>query len=355
MSSNEIITGADIKANTIAKPEIQPYILIIGGSGSLGKMLIKDYLLKNYNIINYSRDENKHWFIENELKEFIKNKQVINIIGDISDEIKLRTTILQYMPSIIIIASAMKHIDRCEIDFHSSIKNNVLGVEHIYNICITYNNIIRTFLKTICYISTDKACNPISTYGLCKGLSEKIIQNLAQTLSSMNILTKCICVRYGNVLNSRGSIIEIIKNKLFKGESLVLTHPRMTRFIMTLQQSVDLINYAIEYANSGDIVVRDVPSMLISDLLELYTEQYNIEHMTSLNIQHGSIRFIEKIHEELINDTQSMFTIKHGDYYHITSPLTSTPCSQNIFTLSSDKSLITKLNLKLLLQTNNLL
>lgn len=343
--------------NKIDNTEIENnVILIIGGSGSLGKMLINDYLLKKYKIINYSRDENKHWFIENEFKEHVKNKIILNVIGDISDETKLRNTILQYKPTIIIVASAMKHIDRCETDYHSSIKNNITGVENLYNICVSYFNIIQTFLKTICYISTDKACNPISTYGLCKGLSEKIIQNLALTLYDMKSSIKCVCVRYGNVLNSRGSIIEIIKNKLYKGESLILTHPKMTRFIMTLQQSVDLINYAIENANSGDIIVRNVPSMLISDLLELYIEQYNLEHITSpLIIKHGSIRFIEKIHEELINDTQSMFTTKYGDYFHISSPLSSTPSSNNIYTLSSDKSLISKNDLKLLLQINNLI
>lgn len=317
-------------------------ILIIGGSGSLGKTLIKKYINDNL-IFNMSRDENKHWSLE---LEFNKHENLKNLIGDISQYEKLEEYILTYKPNIIIVASAMKHIDRCELDTFSSFKNNTEGMLNLQKFINKYNdNLI--YLESICFVSTDKACNPISTYGICKAFSEKILQNIAYNLRERNI--KCVNIRYGNVLDSRGSIIPILKERIKNNQDIYLTNEKMTRFIMSLNQSVELIEHAIKFGKNGETVIYNVPSMLIKDLIELFCEKYNKDYKLS------QIRFIEKLHEELINETQSMYTYKNKNFYHIKPVFDNEIINNNTFILSSDKEVISKDKLKNLLESYNFL
>jgi UDP-N-acetylglucosamine 4,6-dehydratase len=312
---------------------INQKILIIGGSGSLGKTLIKKYLNDNTLYI-MSRDENKHWNLE---LEFNKHINLINLIGDFSDYNKTEEYILKYKPNYIIIASAMKHIDRCELDTYSSFKNNTEGMYNLQKFINKYKENL-DYLQGICFVSTDKACNPISTYGICKALSEKISQNIAFNLKDTHI--KCVNIRYGNVLDSRGSIIPILKTRIENGQPLFLTNENMTRFIMTLDQSVELIDYALNSGKNGETIVYDVPSMYIKDLLEIFCEKFNITYSLS------EMRFVEKIHEELINETQSLFTYKNKHFYHIKPAFNNKFETKNPYILSSDKSIVSKEELK---------
>lgn len=312
-------------------------ILIIGGSGSLGKTLIKKYLYSN-TIYNMSRDENKHWQLE---LEFNKHHNLINLIGDMSDYNKLEEYILTYNPNYIIVASAMKHIDRCEFDTISSFKNNSEGMFNLYRFIIKYKKDL-PYIKGICFVSTDKACNPISTYGITKALSEKINQNIAYFCKDTYI--KCVSIRYGNVLDSRGSIIPILKNKIENNQPLFLTNEKMTRFIMTLDQSVELIEYALLHGENGETLIYDVPSMYIKDLIEIFCEKYNVDYTLT------NMRFVEKIHEELINETQSLFSYKKDKFIHI-KPAYENMVNNEHYILSSDKRVVSKDNLKILLKS----
>ena len=312
-------------------------ILIIGGSGSLGKTLIKKYLNSNTLYI-MSRDENKHWQLE---LEFNKHSNLINLIGDMSDYNKLEEYILTYNPNYIIVANAMKHIDRCEFDTTSSFKNNTEGMYNLYKLVNRYKKEL-TYLKGICFVSTDKACNPISTYGISKALSEKVNQNIAYVCINSNI--KCVNIRYGNVLDSRGSIIPILKTRIDNNQPLFLTNEKMTRFIMTLDQSVELIEYALLQGKNGETIIYDVPSMYIKDLIELFCEKYNVTYSLT------KMRFVEKIHEELINETQSLFSYKKDKFIHI-KPAFENMINEEPYILSSDKRVISKDNLKILLQS----
>lgn len=311
-------------------------ILIIGGSGSLGKTLIQKYLYSNV-IYNMSRDENKHWQLD---LEFNKNPNLINLIGDMSDYLKLEEYILTYKPNYIIVACAMKHIDRCEFDTHSSFKNNIEGMYNLYKM-VNRHKYQLSYLKGICFVSTDKACNPISTYGVSKALSEKINQNIAYLCRDSDI--KCVNIRYGNVLDSRGSIIPILKTRIEKSQPLFLTNKNMTRFIMTLDQSVELIEYALVNGKNGETIIYDVPSMYIKDLMELFCEKYNVTYTLS------NMRFMEKIHEELVNETQSLFSYKNNNFIHI-KPAFEDMINQEPYVLSSDKKVVSKNELKVLLQ-----
>lgn len=281
-------------------------IFIFGGSGSLGGELLDRYL-KDNTIINYSRDETKHW----QMSLKYKSNNLSCIIGDIRDYDKVEKSLLRENPHIIIIASALKHIDRCEYDVSECIKTNLLGPQNILD-AIEKNNNNLTQLQCVTFISTDKSCSPVNAYGMAKALSMKLMVEKSLYIKDI----KFVCVTYGNVLNSRGSIIQILNTIGTDplATHFTLTHPNMTRFIMTLEQSVDLIEHAILYAESGDIVVPHIVSMKVQDLIELFSEKYNKP------IAIGKLRPGEKMLEMLINDTQAMSMVKGDNYYYIKPP-----------------------------------
>jgi len=303
-------------------------ILIFGGTGSLGKKLIERYIETN-EIINYSRDECKHWKLE--LK--YKGKNLKNIIGNISNKERVENSLLRENPNIIIIAAAMKHIDKCEYASSESIDINLIGVQNILN-SVEKNQNNLTMLETVLFVSTDKACSPINIYGMCKSLSEKLVIEKSFYMPKF----KFVCTRYGNVLNSRGSIIPILHDlgKNPKIKEFSLTHEKMTRFIMTLDESVDLIEYAILYADNGDIVIPKLKTMYIKDLFDIFSKLYNKP------IQIIGLRVGEKLNEMLINDTQSARTIEKEKYYHIKSNYINKIINENFYEYHSGQNIITK-------------
>jgi UDP-glucose 4-epimerase len=288
-------------------------ILVFGGTGSLGYEITQRYLDNNI-IYNFSRDECKHWNMKlNFINNNNKNKNNLNfIIGDIFNYDKVLNTISRVNPDIIIIAAAMKHVDQCEINQEQCLNTNLIGVKNILNSI----EILKDKLKIECvlFVSSDKACSPINTYGMCKAISEQLIIEKAYYIKDI----KFINIRYGNVLNSRGSIIPLLHN-IGKDEhktNFTLTHPDMTRFVMTLEQSVDLIEYAILNGESGDTIIPELVSMNVIDLVELFSEKYE-KPIVKIDIRPG-----EKMLESLINETQSVRLVKQNNFYHIKSIFT---------------------------------
>ena len=165
----------------------------------------------------------------------------------------------------------MKHIDKAEYESNECINTNLLGTQNVLN-CIETHKDQLTNLKQVCFVSTDKACSPVNLYGMTKSLSECLMVEKSKFIKSI----KFICVRYGNVLNSRGSIIPLLhkigKNKLYKNYKI--TDRRMTRFVMTLEQSVKLIEHALVYGENGDIVIPKLISCKIIDMLTIFSEKY---------------------------------------------------------------------------------
>lgn len=281
-------------------------ILFFGGSGSLGNAFIQKNIHNN-KIINYSRDENKHW--EMDIK--YQSKNLKSIIGDIRDLSRVEETILRENPNIIIIASALKHVDRCELSVTEAIKTNFEGVMNILNSVEKYDTQLAN-LECVLFISTDKACEPTNVYGCCKALSESAVIEK----SFYNKRVKFISVRYGNVVNSRGSIIPLLHTigKDVNKKHFTITHEDMTRFLMTLEQSVDLIEYAISNAESGDIVLPELISIKIKDLVEIFSEMYN-KPIVITGIRPG-----EKMLESLISETQSYRLIQDNNGYYFIKP-----------------------------------
>ena len=280
-------------------------ILIFGGSGSLGYEITKRYI-ENNTIYNFSRDECKHW---NMKLDFNHHSNLNFIIGDIINKRKVENSIVRVNPDIIIIAAAMKHVDQCEINAEQCINTNMLGVKNILDMIELHKDKLK--LKTTLFVSTDKACSPINTYGMAKAISEQLMIEKAYYIKYI----KFVNIRYGNVLNSRGSIIPLLHNigNDDRKKYFTLTHPDMTRFVMTLKQSVDLIEYAILDGESGETIIPELISMKMIDLLEIFSKKYNKP------IKVISIRPGEKMLESLINPTQAGRICKKNSYYHIKS------------------------------------
>jgi FlaA1/EpsC-like NDP-sugar epimerase len=244
---------------------INKKILLIGGSGSLGNEFIHRYVDTN-EIYVYSRDECKHWSMQ---LNYNHHKNLHFIIGNISNEAKLRQTMVRHNFHIVINAAAMKHIDKCEYESNECLDINIIGSQNLLNVIETHQKEF-TNLECCCFISTDKACSPVNLYGMSKAISETLFIEKSRFLKNI----KFIVVRYGNVLNSRGSIIPLL-NDIGKNPDVfnfTLTDENMTRFVMTLEQSVELITHAITHGESGDIVIPKLISCKIKDLIDIFSE-----------------------------------------------------------------------------------
>lgn len=293
-------------------------ILIIGGTGSLGTKLTQRYLDDN-ELYLYSRDECKHWSMQ---LEFKNHPNLHFIIGNIADKEKIKQTLMRHNFDVIIMAAALKHIDKCEYETDQCINTNLFGTKNVLDE-IENNLKLLTNLKSVCFISTDKACSPVNIYGMTKAASECLMIEKAIYIPSI----KFVSVRYGNVLNSRGSIIPMLHRL---GESVDVPHfkitdRRMTRFVMTLDQSVDLVEHALIYAESGDIVIPKLVSCNVIDLIEIFSELYNKP------IVDDKLRPGEKMLESLINETQSL-RLEHGPdgYMYIRPPFKNIISLKNI-------------------------
>jgi UDP-glucose 4-epimerase len=233
------------------------------------------------------------------------------IIGDIRNLNSVETAILRVQPHIIVIMAALKHIDRCEYAVDECIQTNCNGPMNVLN-AVEKNNDRITSLECVVMVSTDKACEPTNVYGMAKAIAESAV--VEKSLYVKN--RKFVNIRYGNVLNSRGSIIPILHEKGSDPNvtEFTLTHPDMTRFVMTLKQSVDLIQHAIDHAESGDTVIPELISMRLIDLMEIFSEKYGKP------VRITGLRPGEKLLESLISETQSMRLVDGPNGYKYIKP-----------------------------------
>ncbi|HRN78514.1 MAG TPA: polysaccharide biosynthesis protein [Candidatus Dependentiae bacterium] len=327
-------------------------ILITGGTGYLGRALTTEILKYNpHRIVIFSRDEVKHF---NCSKIFNNNPKIQYVIGDIRNyESLLRVT---KGIDIVLHAAALKRIDILETNVCECIQTNIIGSQHIFDACVANN------VNTVLFVSTDKACLPINTYGACKFISEKIFTNYDQS----TIKTRCLVVRYGNVLESTGSVIPIFTEKIKMGQDIPLTDNRMTRFIIDKQEAVELIFDALRYGIGGEIFVKQLPAFKITDLIEILKEKFSADN----NVTITGIRPGEKLHEAMVNHTEMLRAYEFKDYFVIIpstqqifynqepiymqyGTLFSTKFEQDVY--SSDQAVITKEQVKDLFEKLGLL
>lgn len=302
-------------------------ILLFGGSGSLGTKLVQRWVTHN-RIINVSRDEEKQWNLRNSVNSSPALEQYV---GDISCYSDVEYCILRFKPTIVVIAAALKHIDICEKYPSKSVQMNVQGIANVQLAVDKYP----TNIKTVLFVSTDKACKPITVYGNSKAIAESFVQNYSGPI-------RFIGVRYGNVLNSSGSILPYLRNQSTKADDYTLTHEEMTRFIMTLDHSVNLIEYALHNAKQNEIIVPLISSMKIKELFELFCEKYNKHYKIT------GLRCKEKIHEDLVSVPESLSSYLQNNYVHIT---TSRQSSQKVDPFDSSIHILSKSDLKKFLES----
>jgi len=314
-------------------------VLIFGGTGSLGRKLIERYL-PLHDVAVYSRDESKHWTLVNEYtanKLSPRRDHLQFFVGDVRDPARVREAIRQYRPNIVIIAAALKQVDTCELSPGESVLTNLQGTQNVVN---AVNSLAeqRVDPNKVLFVSTDKACAPVNVYGMCKAISERIITSQARTGFKH---VKYLAVRYGNVLESRGSIVPLFKYQSLHGEFLTVTDPNMTRFLMTLDDSVNLIERALEEGNSGEIWIPRLPSMRIGDLAQIFSDRYN-KSIRTIGLRPG-----EKNDEDLINESESVRIqrLTDDEKYYILGPAFEAG-KHSSFVYSSDDNVMNRQQLE---------
>jgi FlaA1/EpsC-like NDP-sugar epimerase len=290
-------------------------ILVTGGTGSLGKVLVKRILSGELGtpkkVMVFSRDEGKqHHMRLDYMHKKVSTDEVIYsnfkqklefLIGDVRDYSSICSALKG--ADIVINAAALKQVPTCEYFPEQAVLTNCMGAmnivralrEHDYNV------------DTVVGISTDKACKPVNVMGITKAVQERIF-------TSANVLnkdTRFICVRYGNVLASRGSVIPLFHEQIRIGGPVTLTVPHMTRFLLSLDQAVDTVFEALQHAKPGETFVPDAPAATVYNIAKALIEDRDIE------IQEIGIRPGEKIHEIMVSEEECHHTVRRGNYYSI--------------------------------------
>jgi len=274
-------------------------LLITGGTGSFGKAVLNKFIKnKTFKEIRiFSRDEKK----QDDLRKQLNNSKVKFYIGDVRDQRSVDNVVngVDY----IFHAAALKQVPSCEFFPIEAVKTNVLGTENVLEAAIRFN------VERVVVLSTDKAVYPINAMGITKALMEKVM--VAKSRNAMNTV---LCgTRYGNVMASRGSVIPLFVDQIKEGENLTITDPNMTRFMMTLDDAVDLVLFAFKHGNQGDIFVQKSPASTIEDLAKALIELYNANSdITIIGTRHG-----EKLYESLVNREEMVKAEDMKDYYRI--------------------------------------
>ena len=270
-------------------------ILLTGGTGSFGTAFVERALrdLPDSVVRIFSRDELK----QSEMQARFRHHENLRFfVGDVRN--RSRLTRAMQGADIVIHAAAMKQVPACEYNPFEAVQTNILGSQHIVDAAID------TGVRQVVALSTDKAVNPVNLYGATKLCEEKIIvQGNAYAAQSNTVLS---CVRYGNVVGSRGSVVPLFRSQAATGR-LTITDERMTRFWITLDQAVDLVQFALEHAVGGEVFIPKIPSMRVTDLAEAMAPGLPVDLI--------GIRPGEKLHEVLITADESRHTIDAGDVY----------------------------------------
>ena len=279
-------------------------ILITGGTGSFGNQMIKE--LSNYKpkkILIYSRDEDK----QHNMKQSLRNQSIFKnlkfVIGDVRDYDRLFAATKDI--DIVFHAAALKQVPTVETHPYEAVKTNVIGAYNMMRASVARK------VKRVVAISTDKAVKPVNAMGITKALQEKII--LSEDITKDK--TIFCCVRYGNVIGSRGSVIPLWDMKMERNEPLPITHPEMTRFMLTLHQAIQLVFYSLKYAKGGEIFVKKAPATKIEELAKTYAELKSKKK--NYPVEYIGIRPGEKIHEILVSQEEKRHVTEEKDHFVI--------------------------------------
>lgn len=275
-------------------------LLITGGTGSFGNAVLKRFLNTDIGEIRiFSRDEKK----QDDMRRFYHNDKVKFHIGNVRDLDSVKN--VMYGVDYIFHAAALKQVPSCEFFPLEAVKTNVIGTDNVLTAAIEAG------VKKVICLSTDKAAYPINAMGTSKAMMEKVFVAKSRTVLPERTL---ICgTRYGNVMASRGSVIPLFVEQIKAGKPLTVTDPSMTRFIMSLEEAVELVLFAFEHAMAGDIMVQKAPACTIGNLAQAVKELFQSEvEIKTIGIRHG-----EKVYETLLTREEAARAVDMGDFFRV--------------------------------------
>lgn len=275
-------------------------LLITGGTGSFGNAVLDRFLSTDIGEIRiFSRDEKK----QDDMRKKYNNSKIKFYIGDVRDLQSIKAAM--YDVDYVFHAAALKQVPSCEFFPLEAVKTNVIGTDNVLTAAIEAG------VKKVICLSTDKAAYPVNAMGTSKAMMEKVFVAKSRTVSPKKTL---ICgTRYGNVLCSRGSVVPLFIEQLKSGKPLTITEPKMTRYVMSLEEAVELVAFAFENAESGDIMVQKAPACTIEVLAQAVKELFGVESETKIiGIRHG-----EKMYETLLTNEECANAMDMGDFYRV--------------------------------------
>lgn len=275
-------------------------LLITGGTGSFGNAVLKRFLNTDIKEIRiFSRDEKK----QDDMRKLYKNDKIKFYIGDVRDLASIKNAM--HGVDYIFHAAALKQVPSCEFFPMEAVKTNIIGTENVLSAAIEYG------VKKVICLSTDKAAYPINAMGISKAMMEKVFVAKARTVSPDKTV---ICgTRYGNVMASRGSVIPLFVEQIKNGQPLTITNPNMTRFLMSLEEAVELVVFAFRYAKAGDIMVQKSPASTIGDLAKAVKELFDVNNeIKVIGTRHG-----EKLYEALLTKEEYIHAEDMGNFFRV--------------------------------------
>ncbi|MEH7249104.1 polysaccharide biosynthesis protein [Neobacillus niacini] len=275
-------------------------LLITGGTGSFGNAVMERFLDTNVKEIRiFSRDEKK----QDDMRKKYKNDKLKFYLGDVRDLASVKNSM--YGVDFVFHAAALKQVPSCEFFPLEAVKTNILGTDNVITASIDYG------IKKVICLSTDKAAYPINAMGISKAMMEKVFIAKAKIISSGRTL---ICgTRYGNVMASRGSVIPTFIEQIKSGQPLTVTNPNMTRFLMSLEEAVELVVFAFQNAEAGDIMVQKSPACLIGDLAQALKELFHADNeIKVIGTRHG-----EKLYETLLTREEFLTAKDLGGFFRV--------------------------------------
>lgn len=277
-------------------------ISITGGTGSFGKAVLRKFSNNEFKEIRvFSRDEKK----QDDLRKEINNDKVKFYIGDVRDRNSIRDAL--HGVDYVFHAAALKQVPSCEFFPMEAVKTNIIGTDNVLSIAIEQG------VKKVICLSTDKAAYPINAMGISKAMMEKVIIAKSRIVNPNQ--TMICCTRYGNVMASRGSVIPLFIDQIKAGHDLTVTNPEMTRFLMSLEEAVELVEFAFEHAESGDIMVQKSPASKVGDLAVAVKELFEADNpIRIIGTRHG-----EKQSETLLTKEEKTVAEDMGDFFRVPS------------------------------------
>ena len=281
-------------------------LMITGGTGSFGNAVLNRFLETDIGEIRiFSRDEKKQDDMRHEFQAKMPEaaEKIKFFIGDVRDLGSVKNAM--YGVDYIFHAAALKQVPSCEFFPLEAVKTNVIGTDNVLTAAIEAG------VKSVICLSTDKAAYPVNAMGTSKAMMEKVVVAKSRTVSPEK--TKICCTRYGNVMCSRGSVIPLWIEQMKAGNPITVTEPKMTRFIMSLEEAVDLVLFAFQHGESGDILVQKAPACTIQVLARAVAELFRPEtEVKVIGIRHG-----EKLYETLLTNEECAHAIDLGDFYRV--------------------------------------